>query len=121
ALADLDLATFTQNYLPKAVAAESLKEDSRTIEEQLASLRFFDLRHNCPTNAGMLLFGINPETLLFGAYIQYVLFNGPTLGADINNEYKFSGNLYAMLSKLDAFIETSLIKKHPVPVSVLRE
>ncbi len=120
-LADLNLQAFVQYYLPKAIAPESLEQDTRSIEEQLASLRFFDLRFNCPTHAGILLFGNNPEHFIFGAYIQYVQFRGIGLGAEINNEHKFSGSLFTVLAKLDTFIETALIKKQPVPVSALRE
>lgn len=68
-LADLNLDAFTQNYLPKAIAEERLKEDKRPITEQLASLIFFDLRQNCPTYAGIILFGKQPDYFLFGAYI----------------------------------------------------
>lgn len=120
-LDDLDLDAFTQYYLPKAIDAESLKQDSRPITEQLASLRFFDLRYQCPTHAGIILFGKQPEYFLFGAYIQYVEFKGTTLGTDIGNEYKFAGGLFSVLAKLDTFIETALIKKHPIPISTLRE
>ncbi len=120
-LDDLNLSAFKEHYLPRAIDTDSLKQDTRAITEQLASLRFFDLRFNCPTNAGILLFGNNPEYFLFGAYIQYVEFRGKTLGADISNEYKFSGDLFSVLAKLDTFIETALIKKYPVPVSALRE
>ncbi|WP_026904674.1 Fic family protein [Pedobacter glucosidilyticus] len=120
-LADLNLDIFTQYYLPKAIDAESLKNDHRDIREQLASLRFFDVRYNCPTHAGVILFGKSPEFFLFGAYVQYVSFKGLTLGSEINNELKFSGDLFSILLKLDTFIETSLIKRHPVPVTVLRE
>ncbi|QEK52201.1 hypothetical protein FYC62_11565 [Pedobacter aquae] len=106
---------------PNVASSESLKADNRTIVQKLASLRFFDVRYNCPTHAGVLLFGKSPEFFLFGAYVQYVSFKGLTLGSEINNELKFSGDLFSVLLKLDTFIETSLIKRHPVPVTVLRE
>ncbi len=48
----LDLFRF--NYLPNAIATEIIDENQRTIEEQLASLRFYDLDKNCPTYAGLL-------------------------------------------------------------------
>jgi ATP-dependent DNA helicase RecG len=79
------------------------------------------MRYNCPTNAGILLFGKQPTNFLFGAYIQYVEFKGQTLGADVGNEHKFAGDLFTVLTKLDTFIETAVIRKHPVPVSALRE
>lgn len=120
-LADLNLESFVRHYLPRAIDAESLAQDNRDITEQLASLRFFDLRYNCPTNAGILLFGKQPTNFLFGAYIQYVEFKGQTLGADVGNEHRFVGDLFTVLTKLDTFIETAVIRKYPVPVSALRE
>ena len=73
---DLDIKLIEKEYLPKAVAEEILLEDKRPIEEQLASLGFYDLRYNCPTNGAIILFGNNPELYIHGSYIQYVHFKG---------------------------------------------
>lgn len=54
-LEDLQTSAFRKFYLPKAVSPDVIAENHRTIGEQLASLRFFDRRRNCPTNAGVLL------------------------------------------------------------------
>lgn len=118
---DLDVKLIKKEFLPKAVAEEVLAEDKRSIEEQLASLGFYDLRYNCPTNGAIVLFGTNPERYLHGSYIQYVRFKGKDRAADILNEHKFSGNLCRELPKIDAFVETSISQKRPIPVSVLRE
>jgi len=118
---DLDVSIIKREYLPKAIAEDVLSEDKRPIEEQLASLGFYDLRHNCPTNGAIILFGKNPERYLHGSYIQYVRFKGLDKAGDIINEYKFSGNLCKELAKVDTFIETSVAQKRPIPVSVLRE
>ena len=48
-LQDLDISLIKKEFLSKAVAEDILAEDKRSIEEQLASLGFFDLRYNCPT------------------------------------------------------------------------
>jgi len=120
-LDDMDTEIFQQYYLPKAIPEEVITEDSRTVKEQLTSLGFFDYRFNCPTNAGIILFGKTPERILHGAYIQYVKFQGNEMAGEIVNEYKFSGNLCSVLTKLDHFIDTSIVSKHPVPVSPLRE
>jgi ATP-dependent DNA helicase RecG len=68
-----------------------------------------------------VLFGINPERHLPGSYVQYVRFEGKDRAGEIRNEHKFSGNLCRELIKIDAFIETSISQKRPIPVSVLRE
>lgn len=120
-ITDLDTSFIKREFLPKAVAEEILEEDKRPIEEQLASLGFYDLRYNCPTNGAIILFGKKPERYLHDSYIQYVRFKGKDRSGDIINEYKFGGNLCNELPKIDTFIETSISQKRPIPVSVLRE
>ncbi|EKD28619.1 MAG: hypothetical protein ACD_79C00258G0001, partial [uncultured bacterium] len=120
-LQELKLKLFNAFYLPQAIDAKSLKSDKRNVKYQLASLRFFDLKNDCPTNAGMLLFGENPEYYFSGNYIQYVKFSKTTVASDIVNEYKFTGDMITVLNKLNNFIETGIVRKHPVPVSALRE
>ena len=69
---DIKIDLFSSFYLPKAIDVDVLKSEKRSIEQQLASLRFFDLRYNCPTYAAIILFGKNPEYFLPGAYTQFV-------------------------------------------------
>lgn len=118
---DLDVDLFKYKYLHRAIAEDVLNSDKRSIDEQLASLRLFDLKKESATVAGILLFAKNPEYFLPGAYIQYVRFDGKDRAANIVREVKFSGNLITMLDNLDGFIKNSLIERKPVPVSVLRE
>lgn len=121
---DLDVALIRKEFLPKAVAEDILGEDKRDITDQLASLAslaslvslgLYDLRYNCPTNGAIVLFGKNPERHVHGAYIQYVRFKGKDRAGDILNEHKFSGNLCRVLPKIDAFVETSISQKRPIP------
>ena len=118
---DLDVSLIRKEFLPKAVAEDILAEDKRDITDQLASLGLYDLRYNSPTNGAIVLFGKNPERHVHGAYIQYVRFKGKDRSGDILNEHKFSGNFCKVLPKIDAFVETSISQKRPIPVSVLRE
>ena len=82
-LQDLDISLINKEFLSKAVAEDILAEDKRSIEEQLASLGFFDLRYNCPTIGAIILFGNNPERFVHGSYIQYVRFKGKDRAGDI--------------------------------------
>lgn len=118
---DLDEELFKHQYLPKAVDEETLNGDTRSISKKMASLRLFDTTANAPTVAGVLLLGKNPEYFLPGAYIQYVRFSGTGREGSVLRELKFSANLITMLNKLDSFIDTSLVERKPVPISVLRE
>jgi ATP-dependent DNA helicase RecG len=89
-LNDLSLEHFKLSYLPLAIDEETLEANGRSVEEQLASLRFYDISESCPTNAGILLFGTNTLFQLPGAYIQYIKFEGDTMISDIEYEKNFS-------------------------------
>lgn len=118
---DLDTDTFRQIYLPKAIPYDVLKEDQRPIKQQMQALGFYNCKFDCPTNAGIILFGRYVEQFIPGAYVQYVRFAGHNRAADIRSEYKFAGNLCQILFRLDTFVSTTIANRRPVPVSALRE
>lgn len=111
---DLSTQLFKLNYLPFAIDRETLSENGRTTEEQLASLRFYDTKEKCPTNAGILMFGLNPEFYLPGSYIQYLKFTGEEMTSDVEYEKKFSGALITELQSIDEFIKVNIVKDRPV-------
>ncbi|TLV02234.1 ATP-binding protein [Dyadobacter luticola] len=108
---EVSLEIFKLTYLPTAIDAKTLEENGREIKEQLASLKFFDLRDNVPTFAGILLFGKNPRYYLSGAYIQYVRFAGDDEVSDFEYEHRFEGDLTTQLKVLDDFIKSQIEKK----------
>lgn len=120
-LDDIDVALFRQTYLPQAMPMDVIADDKRDIKLQMQSLGFYDIKHNCPTYAGIILFGKNVERTLPGAYVQYVRFKGTGRAGDVMREYKFSGNLMKILYQLDTFVDTTITNRRPVPVSALRE
>jgi ATP-dependent DNA helicase RecG len=120
-LEDIALEYFKFTYLPAAIDKDTIRENGRTTEEQLASLRFYDAKEDCPTNAGILLFGINPEFFLPGAYIQYVKFRGEDMISDVDFEKKFSGALITELSAIDNFIKNNIVKERPVKKNSFQE
>lgn len=98
-LDDLVLQLF-EGYRQSAVAKEVLAENQRSIEDQLASLRFFDRRSGRPTHAGVLLFGKDPRFFLPGAAVQHVAYEGVDAGSDIAGERILSGDLFTVLRGL---------------------
>jgi ATP-dependent DNA helicase RecG len=116
----LDIETFRQTYRPQAIAAEVIAENHRNITEQLAALRFYNLKRGCPTNAGMLVFAFDPLDLFPGAKLQYVQFDGTGLGDNVVAEKQFTGNLITVLSELDSFLKGRFTQR-PVQTSELRE
>jgi len=88
-LEDLSIELFKLTYLPYAIDRETLLANHRELEQQLASLRLYDLNEKCPTNAGILILGMDPNFYLPGAYIQYVKFLGAELASEIDYELRF--------------------------------
>ena len=117
---DLVLDMFLVTYLPAAVDRAVIEENNRTTEEQMASLRFYDLAADCPTNAGVLLFARDPLRWVPGARIQFVRWAGTTMADDPIGEKRFSGDLITVLRELDTFVSLPA-QPHPVAESALRE
>jgi ATP-dependent DNA helicase RecG len=119
-LQDLALDIFLVSYRINALAPEIIEENHRDVADQLASLRFYDSRKKCATNAGALLFAKDPLRWLPGAYIQYVRFDGNALTDQVLKENIFSGDLLSLLRTLDGFIAAE-IEKRPSQDSLLHE
>ncbi|MCD8297245.1 MAG: putative DNA binding domain-containing protein [Prevotella sp.] len=118
---DMDLQLFKYYYLPKAMPEDVLEDDKRDVRVKLSSFGFFDIFHDCPTNAGLLFFAKNLRRFIPGAYVQYVRFAGVDRASDIMNEHEFKENLCTVLPELDTFIKTTIANRRPIPVSAARE
>jgi ATP-dependent DNA helicase RecG len=120
-LADLSEDRFRLTYLRHAVSEEVLAENGRPLRQQLASLRFFDLRQDCPTHAGILVLADRPMHYLPGAYVQFVRYAGPDLASEVLDEKRALGDLRTLLQTLDLIVDANL-RQRPVPVAeTLRE
>jgi ATP-dependent DNA helicase RecG len=118
-ISDLSLALFAA-YRQTAIDPEIIENNNRSIEEQLASLRFFDLDRNCPTVAGILMFGKNPRYFLPGAYVQYLKLTGTSLTDAPEDEAEISGDMLGILRELDTRTKVN-IHSTLAAVSVFRE
>lgn len=118
---DIHTDVIVSEYLSKAIDPEVLANDRRSLKEQLASLRLYNLTYDCPTYAAMVMFGRNPKYFMPGAYIQFVRFYGNNNGGSILNERRFEGCLYKILPELENFIRDGVVTQRPVSISILRE
>ncbi len=118
-LQDLALGLF-EAYRREAVDPEIISANHRTLEEQLASLRFYDLHRNCPTFVGLLMFGKNPRFFLPGSYVQYLKLPGTQLTDVPEDQAEISGDLLSVLRELDGRIKTTN-QTNMKSVSPLRE
>lgn len=100
-LDDISLDIFKLAYLPNAVARDVLDENQRTLEEQLAALRLYHSRRDCPVNAAILLFGKDSLSFFPGAFIQYVRYDGDSAADDVMSELRIAGDLIVVLRELD--------------------
>ncbi len=117
---DMIINSLFYDYRNSALAPEIVAENNRDMLQQMAALGCWDLRHQCLTNAGALLFSDTPQKWFPGSSIQYVRFAGDGLDTEILDERKFTGDLLTLLRELDAFLK-SLFPSRPVHVSPLRE
>lgn len=117
---DLAMDLFRATYLPRAVDPAVIRENDRTVEEQMASLRLFDLDTRCPTQAGTLTFAKDPLHWLPGAWIQFVRWAGMTMADEPIVDKRFSGDLFTVLREVEAFVSIPA-QSRPVPESALRE
>lgn len=118
---DIDVEYIKNKYLPQIIDEDVLLSDTRSIQEQLASIHLYDLNHNCPTNAAIILFGNNPLYFMHGCYVQYVHFAGKDKGCEIINERQIKGSLCTMLPELENFVKNAVVTARPIPISMLRE
>ena len=109
AKADLDLGLFERVYLPNAVAQEILDENRRSLEQQLASLRFTTAEpQRIPTVLGILVIGKDPREFLPGAYIQFLRIEGVELTDPIKDQKEIGGALPDLLRLLDEVFEANI-------------
>lgn len=108
---DISIDVFKLSYLPTAIDEATLIENGRELKQQLSSLKFYDLKADVPTNAGILMFGKNPRFYLSGAYVQYVRFVGEDEVSDFDYEYRFDGDLTTQMKIMDEFIKSQIVKR----------
>lgn len=101
-LSDLDLRFFSESYLPLAIARNVLEENGRSIEEQLASLKFLDSMDRLnPTNLALLVLGKATIEKLPGAFVQFVRFDGDKMTHPIVDEATISGRLDEVIKRTE--------------------
>ncbi len=107
-ITDLDIDFFHRTYLPSAIATEVLEQNGRTVEQQLASLRFVIGPDDSPTIVGLLALGKSPADYIPGGYVQFVRFDGTELTDDIIDQKDIHGPLSQILSELDGILNANI-------------
>ncbi|ETW95296.1 MAG: transcriptional regulator [Candidatus Entotheonella factor] len=108
-LEDLDLDLFRRDYLPATLPADVLEANQRSVEDQLASLRFIAVEpSSTPTNLGLLVVSQEPRQFFPGAYIQFLRIEGTELTDPIKNQKEIDGPLHELLRRLDEILQAHI-------------
>jgi ATP-dependent DNA helicase RecG len=101
---DLDLDLFCRDYLPAAIPPDILDLNERTVDQQLASMRFLTPDSSTPTTAGILVLGKDPQQWIPGDYIQFLRLAGTELTDPIQDQKEVDGPLPELLRSLDEIL-----------------
>jgi ATP-dependent DNA helicase RecG len=107
-MAELDLELFASTYLPAAVSPEVIRENQRTVEDQLASLRLLTPDASDPTVLGHLLIGLDPTAWIPGAYMQFVRYEGVEVDSAVQDHEELRGNLIGTLDALNRLLPANI-------------
>jgi ATP-dependent DNA helicase RecG len=108
-LHDIDVEFLTREYLPSALPPEVLRQNQRTVEQQLASLRFATAGlQPKPTVLGILVLGKEPRQLVPGDYIQSLRIDGTELTDPIKDQKEIDGPLPDLLRILDEVLQAHI-------------
>ena len=104
---DLDWWIIKQEYLPVAVSQETLEQNNRSREEQLASLRFLGPEH-APNHAAILCFHPEPRRYIPGAYIQFLRVDGTDLSYPGVDNMEMNGPIFHQLQQIKEKIKAHI-------------
>jgi ATP-dependent DNA helicase RecG len=107
-LDDLDLDIFRRVYLPSSLAIEILEENQRSVEQQLAGMRFATVEPFTPTILGVLVVGNDPRRFVPCAYIQFLRIEGNELTDPIQDQKEIGGPLPDLLRQLDETLQVHI-------------
>jgi ATP-dependent DNA helicase RecG len=106
-IADLDLDLFERTYLRAALAPEVLDANERSVEHQLAALRFAS-SDGVPTAAGVVTVGREPASFVPGAFVQFLRIDGAAITDQVIAEHRIGRPLPEMLSELDELLRLNI-------------
>ncbi|MEA1925151.1 MAG: ATP-binding protein [Candidatus Altiarchaeota archaeon] len=77
------------------------------------------IKSNKPTNAGILLFGKNPQKFFMNSYIALARYKGMDVGVERLDYKEFSGNIFQQIDNCDRYIKEHIAimsRLHPYRV-----
>ncbi|NOQ55546.1 MAG: hypothetical protein GQ477_01935 [Nanohaloarchaea archaeon] len=116
---DIDWVFVKEFFIPKyeSLAKRRLTGTDKELLEALNCIK-----NDKPTNAGILLFGIDPIKFLRNAYIAIARYKGKQEGIERLDYREFTGNIFRQIDDCDTYIkEHTTIMSRLTPNKVERE
>ena len=105
-LAELDAAFVREHYLPSAIDREVLRQNARSFEEQLHSLR---LAHDgAPTWGALIALATDPLAFVPGASVQFLRLDGHAVTDPIVNQRHLAGRLDQVVRELNDLLAVNI-------------
>ena len=102
ALKDLD-STFIRKYFLPLYKRISRRKITGQVQNVLAHLGC--IAKGKPTNAGILLFGKNPQKIFINSYIALARYKGNTIGIERLDYKEFEGSLFKQIDDCEGYIK----------------
>ncbi len=101
-IGDLNVKYFTDEYLPNSVSHQALDKNSRSVQQQMASLHFITSDvSSVPTSLGLLVAGNSPSDFIPGAYIQFLRFESVEMEEPIKDSREIHGPIGQQLDRIE--------------------
>jgi len=112
-LEDIDWEFVKKEFIPlyERLSEKKITSNPKSILGSLGCIR-----HNRPTNAGIVLFGKNPQRFFMNAYIALARYKGEEVDVKRLDYKEFTGNLFQQIGNCDRYI-----KEHISVMSRLRK
>ncbi len=118
-LADIDW-DFVKSFFVAKYESLSAKKITGNEKDLLHALNC--MRDGTPTNAGILLFGKNPQRFFANAYIAVARYKGSHEGIERLDYKEFTGNLFSQIDSCDSYIKEHIaMMSRILPQRVERE
>ena len=101
-LDDIDFDFINQFFIPKyeLITKTKVVGNSKELLEALSCIN-----ENKPTNAGILLFGKNPQRFFMNTFISLVRYKGKEVGAERLDYKEFTGNLFQQINNCNKYTD----------------
>ncbi|MBU2565555.1 MAG: putative DNA binding domain-containing protein [Candidatus Thermoplasmatota archaeon] len=101
-LDDIDWNFIKNEFIPvyETVSGKKIVGDAKELLESLSGIR-----NSKPTNAGILLFGKNPQKFFINSHIASARYKGEVEGIERLDYKEFTGNLFQQIDNCDEYIK----------------